>query len=158
MKTIRAVLACAALAAATPALAQKECGKADAAAAEKAVERVVNYAGLNKAWKDYRHCDAGTVDELFTDAILRLMVAWKDVDTIAWDVQQDPEYKKFIHAHLSSPAAKEDRQSIFSRAKASCPLTQGAFCAELIEVVKSPPKADLLAALPTLTPSAPPPR
>ena len=139
------------LAAALPAHAQKECSRAEAAAAEKAIDRVTTYATLNKAWKDYRHCDTGTVADVFTDAILRLMVEWKNVDIIAQDMR-DASYKKFIHKHLTSPAAKDDRQSIFSRAKASCPVTQGQFCEELIEVVKAPPKAkdDLLAPLPTI--------
>ena len=150
MKIAALAFACAA-ALALPAYAQKECTKADMAAAEKAVERVVNYSGLNKAWKDYGHCDTGPVEEVFTDAILRLMVEWKNVDIIAHDMR-DAGYKKFIYKHLSSPAAKDDRQSIFSRAKASCPVTQGQFCEELIEVVKAPPKAkdDLLAPLPTI--------
>ena len=151
MKIASLAIACAALAA-VPAMAQKDCSKADAAAAEKAVDRVVNYPGLLKAWRDYGHCDTGPVADTFTDAILRLMVEWKDVDTIAQDMGRDANYKKFIHAHLQSPAAKDDRQSIFSRAKASCPLTQGAFCAELIEVVKNQPakKDDLFAPLPTI--------
>jgi hypothetical protein len=134
-------------AAALPVHAQKECSKAEAAAAEKAIDRVTTYATLSKAWKDYRHCDKGTVDELFTDAILRLMVEWKNVEAVALDMR-DPEYKKFIHTHLQSPAAKEDRESIYSRAKGSCPMTQGAFCAELMEVVRPAAKTDLLAPLP----------
>lgn len=135
------------LAAALPAHAQKECSKAEAAAAEKAVDRVTTYATLSKAWKDYRHCDKGAVEEGFTDAILRLMVEWKNVEAVALDMR-DPEYKKFIHSHLQSEAAKEDRESIYSRAKGSCPLTQGAFCAELMEVVRPGAKTDLLAPLP----------
>jgi hypothetical protein len=154
MKTIGGLLACV-LVAGLPAHAQKECSKADAAAAEKAVDKVVSYASLNKAWKDYRQCDTGNVEDGFTDAILRLMVQWKDVETIAIDLQRDPEYKKFIYSHLASPAAKDDRASIYSRAKESCPLTQGAFCAELIDVVKSPGKKDdLLAPLPMSQPPA----
>jgi hypothetical protein len=135
------------LAAALPAHAQKECSRAEAAAAEKAIDRVTTYATLNKAWKDYRHCDTGTVADVFTDAILRLMVEWKNVEAVALDMR-DPDYKKFIHSHLQTEAAKEDRESIYSRAKGSCPLTQGAFCAELMEVVKPAAKTDLLAPLP----------
>jgi hypothetical protein len=158
MKKTLAWLACA-LAVALPAHAQKVCSKAESAAAEKAIDKVVSYGSLNKAWKDYRHCDSGNVEDGFTDAILRLLVQWKDVETIAIDVQRDPEYKKFIYSHLSSPAAKEDRPSIYSRAKGACPLTQGVFCEELIEVVKGPGKKDdLLAPLPISQPpaSAPP--
>ena len=151
MKIGCVVLACAALAG-VPALAQKDCSKADATAAEKAVDRVVNPQGLYKAFKDYGHCDKPPVEDVFTDAILRLLVAWKDADTVATDVQRDGEYRKFLHKHLKSPAAvKEDREAIYSRAKSNCPMTQGPFCAEMMEVVKGGgAKEDLLAPLPTI--------
>lgn len=147
MKLARIALA-AALAAALPAAAQKECTRAEAAAAEKAAERIVNYGQLFRAWKEYGHCDRGAAEELFTDAILRLLVEWKNVDTVAGDVQSDPEYKRFIHKHLRSPMAKEDRPSIHSRARHSCPPIQDEFCKELIEVVKDSAPA----------PAAPPPK
>jgi len=142
-------IACAALAAA-PALAQKDCSKADSAAAEKAVDKVVNPRGLYKAFKDYGHCDKPPVEDVFTDAVLRLMVEWKDVDTLATDAQRDAEYKQFLFKHVKSPAAKDDRESIYSRAKSNCPMTQGAFCAEVLEVAKGggAKKEDLLAPLP----------
>jgi hypothetical protein len=155
MKKIQGLLACALLAS-LPAMAQKDCSKSDAAAADKAVDKIVNAENLKKTWSDYGHCDAGNVSESFTDAILRLMVAWKekDVERLAQDMQ-DPAYKKFIHKHLQSPEAKDDRQSIYSRAKASCPMTQGQFCAETMEVVKDTKggSGDLLAPLPTLAPA-----
>jgi hypothetical protein len=142
MKIARIVML-AALAAALPAAAQKECTKADAAAAEKVIDRVVNSANLQRAWKDYRHCDTGAIDEIFTDAILRILVPWKDKDAeqVAIDVQADPEYKKFLHKHLRSDAAKADRSAVYSRAKSNCPPIQDEFCKELIEVVKDPAKA-----------------
>jgi hypothetical protein len=144
-------IACAALAA-LPALAQKDCSKADAAAAEKAVDRVVNPGGLYKAFRDHGHCDKPPVEDIFTDAVLRLMVEWKDPDTLATDAQRDPAYKAFLFKHVKSPAAKDDRESIHSRAKSNCPMTQGAFCAEVIEVAKGggAKKDDLLAPLPTI--------
>jgi hypothetical protein len=146
-KMIAALWIAAGALAPAPASAQPK----DCAAAEKAVDRVVNYPGLYRAFKDFGHCDKAPVQDVFTDAILRLMVEWKDVDTVAADVQRDAEYKKFIHRHLQSPLAKDDRDAIFSRAKSSCPMTQGPFCAEVIEVVKGQPKKDdLLAPLPTI--------
>ena len=144
-------IACAALAA-VPALAQKDCSKADATAAEKAVDRVVNPSGLYKAFKDHGHCDKPPVEDIFTDAILRLMVEWKDADTLATDAQRDSAYKQFLFKHVKSPAAKDDRESIYSRAKSNCPMTQGPFCAEVMEVAKggAAKKDDLLAPLPTI--------
>jgi hypothetical protein len=151
MKKIASLwIACAALAA-LPALAQKDCSKADSATAEKAVDKVVNPRGLYRAFKDYGHCDKPPVEDIFTDAVLRLLVEWKDADTLATDAQRDAAYKEFIFKHVKSPAAKDDRDSIYSRAKSNCPMTQGPFCAEVMEVAKGGAKKDdLLAPLPTI--------
>ena len=136
MKIVQAVLCCA-LAAAMPALAQKACSKADAANAEKAIDRVVNWQGLHRAYQDYGHCDTEAVNDVFTDALLRLMVEWKNVDAVASAMAKDAGYKKWVHARLQSPAAKDDRDSVYSRTRKDCPGSQAAFCAELGDVVKS---------------------
>jgi hypothetical protein len=118
--------------------ADSPCSKAQAAAAQKAIDRVVTWQQLEQAWKDYRQCDAGPVDELYTDALLRLTVDWKNVDALAAAMGRDPQYKDFVHRHLKSTAAtRADRDAIYSRAKASCPAKLDAFCADLAEVVSS---------------------
>ncbi|MDQ3028246.1 MAG: hypothetical protein M3R58_17315 [Pseudomonadota bacterium] len=147
MKLMRLLLCCAA-AAAVSAQAQKVCSKGDSAAAEKAIERVVSWPSLQKAYVDYRHCDSGPVEELYTDALLRLMVEWKNVDSVAGAVAKDADYKAWIHKHLASPGAADDRDSVYSRVKASCPAKQEAFCGEIAEVTKPgkgapPPNAPL---------------
>jgi hypothetical protein len=120
-----------------PAHAQdKPCTRADAANAEKAIERVVGWGQLHKAWQDYRHCDTGLNEELFTDAVLRLVVEWREVEVVAESMGRDAKYKEFIHRHIGGLTAMGDRPSIYSRAKASCPAKLEAFCAELAEVAK----------------------
>lgn len=125
-------LACAANAADRP------CSKADEAAASKAIDRVVDWGQLRKAWQDYGHCDKGPVADLYTDALMRLMVEWKGVQALAGDVK-DKAYHDFVIAHLKSDAAKDDRDSIYSRAKASCPAGLDAFCGEIAEAATEPP-------------------
>jgi hypothetical protein len=139
MKILRIVVPLVALLLAGPAQAQKPCSKNDAAAAEKAIERVTSWAMLQKAWQDYKHCDAGPIDELYTDALLRLAVDWKDVATFAAAVEKDEQYKEFVYRHLKSPAAKDDLDAVYSRAKASCPAKLDKFCADLVEVSKPAP-------------------
>lgn len=117
--------------------ADKPCTGADAAEAEKAIERVVNWSGLHKAWQDYRHCDTGPVADVYTDALLRLVVEWKNVDVFASTVQKDAQFKAFVHAHLRSPAAKDDREAVHSRVTLSCPKGMDAFCADLAGTVKA---------------------
>ena len=136
MKIVRIWVACV-LAASMPALAQKTCSKADEANAEKAIDRVVNWQGLHKAYQDYGHCGTDAVNETFTDALLRLMLQWKDVDTLAASVDKDAGYKKWMHARLLSPAAKDDRDNVYARAKKDCPGKHAAFCSELADVVKT---------------------
>lgn len=135
---IRAGLFAATLALAAMALEaqEKPCTKAEVAAAEKGIDRVSTWPQLQKAFKDFQRCDSGNVADLYTETILRLAVEWKNVDAFAAEMQS-PEFKAFVHRHLKSPAAKEELDSVYSRAKASCPPKNEAFCAELAEFVKA---------------------
>jgi hypothetical protein len=128
------ILACLALGAAQA--ADKACTKADAANAEKAIDKVLNWPQLQKAWQDFRHCDSDKVADSFTDALMRMMVDWKSMDSLATAMQKDPQYKEFIYAHAKSEAAKDDAAMIYSRARASCPKNLDEFCAELADAVK----------------------
>jgi hypothetical protein len=132
--------------------AQKACPPGDAAKAEKAVDQVVTWAHLHKAWKDWKHCDTGNVAEIYTDAILRLMVEWKNVDALG-EGMKDPEYKSFIQAHLRSPAAKDDRGSIMSRVSQSCPKGHGALCKDIEAGLLDEPTKPAPAPAPAATPT-----
>jgi hypothetical protein len=126
-----------ALAAGTAAgAADRPCGKAEAAAAQKSVDRVESWASLEKAWRDYRQCDSGDVADVYTDALLRLIVDWKDVSELNAAMAKDPQYRDFVLAHLRSDAAKDDRPTVYSRAKASCPSGLDAFCTEIAGATK----------------------
>ena len=127
-------LSCLALSAAHA--ADKPCTKADSANAEKAIDRVLQWPQLQKAWQDYRHCDAGAVADLYTDALMRLMTDWKNMDALAASMQKDAQYKEFVYAHAKSPAAKDDHAMVYSRARTGCPKGLDEFCAELADTVK----------------------
>jgi hypothetical protein len=113
----------------------RDCSKADAANAEKALDRVVNWQGMHKAWQDYGHCDTGPVGDAFTEALLRLTVEWKNVDALA-KAMDDPKYREFVVAHLRSPEAKSDYDAVYSRTKANCPRGLDGFCADLRDAIK----------------------
>jgi hypothetical protein len=116
--------------------ADRPCSRSDSANARRAVDAVVTWPQLRKAWADYRQCDTGDVADMYTDALLRLAVSWKNADQLAADAEKDPQYKAFVVEHLKSPAAKDDVASIQSRVSASCPKGHDAFCAELAEALK----------------------
>lgn len=130
---MRNALLALALVAATGAFAAgKPCSPNDAKAAEKAIDKVVDLSQLEKAYRDYGHCDSGPVADQFTDALLRLVVDWKDPEALA-RAMKDPGFHGFVIAHLKSDAAKEDRPTVYSRAKTGCPRGEDLFCAELAD-------------------------
>ena len=117
--------------------ADKPCTRSDIANAQRAIDAVITWPQLRKAWADYRQCDSGEIADMYTDAVLRLAVAWKNADQFAADAGKDAGYKAFVVEHLKSPAAKDDLPSIKGRLASSCPKGSDAFCAELTEALKS---------------------
>lgn len=113
------------------------CSSAQSQEAEKALDRVVNWDLMYAAWKQYGHCDTIMTEDLFTDALMRLIVEWKHVDQFAAKYQGDKQFKEFVNRHFRSLGAKEDVKSVYSRAKSNCPPRMDAFCAELAEAAKS---------------------
>lgn len=154
------------LAASAPALAQKTCSPADAKTAGSAIDRVVNWSSLHATWKQWGHCDSGETADLFTEALMRLAVAWKEAAQLAEAMKKEPEYKTFIVKHMKSEAAKADADDVYARARSNCPKGHDAWCKEITELFgKSPSAADdmKLAPMPTLptapsTPTAPAPQ
>jgi hypothetical protein len=136
MKKLRVVLCCCAVAAVTSVQAQKNCSPGDAAAAQKAIDKIVSWPNLEKAFRDYGHCDSGPVEEAFTDALMRMLVGWKNIDAVAGATSKDAKYKEFVNKHLMSPAAKDDREDVYALAKKNCPSMQDKFCTELMDAIR----------------------
>jgi hypothetical protein len=139
MRAARSLLIAFAVIGAAAHAQQKPCSPAEAKQAEQAIDRVSTWPQLQKAFKDFRHCDKGAVAEVYTETIVRLAVEWKNVDGFVAEMQ-NPDFKGFVFAHLRSPAAKPELESVYSRAKASCPAKHETFCAELAEVAKAADK------------------
>ena len=139
MKKLALVIAASCFA--TAAYAQKTCSPADAQKAQKAADMVVTWQHLNKAWKEWRQCDTGEVAETFSDAILRLMIEWKDVGVLA-EGMKDPEYASFLAAHLKT-ASPADVKDVRSRVTQSCPKGQDAVCKQLAAATEGAKPLDL---------------
>jgi hypothetical protein len=116
--------------------ADRACSKADATNAPKAIDRVMNWPQLKKAYQDFGQCDTGDVGDAYSDALLRLLVDWQDVPSLA-SAMGDPAFKQFVLTHLKG-ATKEDRDAVYSRAKSNCPSGQDALCGEIAEAAKAP--------------------
>lgn len=134
----------------------KACSPADAARAEKVVDNAASFAQLDKAWQDYRHCDAGPVADVYTESLLRLLVDWKGVEALASAMQSSPQYKEWVLKRVKA-ATPEDREVVFSRAKTGCPAKLEGLCGELAEASSdaAPTKIAVPAAAPAPASSAP---
>ncbi|APV49582.1 hypothetical protein BWI17_07760 [Betaproteobacteria bacterium GR16-43] len=152
-----ATLLVASLAFAGAAHAQKACSKADEAAAGKAIDRIASWATLNATWKTYRHCDTGAVGEQFTEALLRLVIDWKNVNQLADAMAKEADYKAFVIAHLKSKEAEADATDVYSRTKSNCPKGLDAFCKEIGSAVREAPEPPPPKAAPAPPPAALPP-
>lgn len=116
--------------------ADKACARPDIANAQRAIDKVVSWSQLRKAYGDFKQCDSGDVADQFTDALLRMTVEWKDVEELASAMNKDADYKAFVVKHLQSPAAKDDQPTVYARAKKECPKTLDSFCSDLADAVK----------------------
>ncbi|HEY2627707.1 MAG TPA: hypothetical protein VGI57_01205 [Usitatibacter sp.] len=139
MKNKKMALALGTAALFTCALAQaadKTCTRPDLANAQRSIDKVVSWSQLRKAWGDYKQCDTGDIADQFTDALLRMVVEWKNVEELASATDKDADYKAFVMAHIKSPAAKDDQPTVYARAKKECPKALDAFCTELADAAK----------------------
>ncbi len=127
------------------------CTDADRIKATQQIERVVAWDQLHKAWQDFRQCDSeASISELYTDALLRLIVEWKNVRGLADPFTGDKDYREFVVKHLRDPFAKDDLESIYSRATMDCPRGMDAFCKEIAVAVR--PAAAASAPVPAVSP------
>ena len=123
--------------------ADKPCTKADAANAQKALDRAVSWASLEGAVKDFGHCDAGELVEQFNEGLLRMLVSgWKNIGTLGPIFERNPTFKDWVLGRLAGDQiAKDDKEDVRGLAKNSCPSGRNALCQQILEAASSAPGA-----------------
>jgi hypothetical protein len=130
---LRAAALLLAAAAFPAAAADKPCAGAD-----KAIDGVTSWGALQKAVQDYGHCDKGPTADVFTEAMLRVIISgWHQVGDAEPIFEKDPAFRGWLNRRLSSPAlSSQDTAEIRDLAKASCPKGRQKICADLLSVVE----------------------
>lgn len=118
--------------------ADKPCSKADAASAEKTIDRVLTWPAMQKAWKDYGHCDTGAVADLYSEALLRLIVGnWPKIAELEPAFTNDLAFREWILNRLSGGALpKGDLDDVHDLTQNSCPKAQKRMCEALHEAAE----------------------
>jgi hypothetical protein len=155
MRVLRIAAAIVLMLASAAFAADKPCSKADAANAQKALDRAVSWPSLEAAVKDFGHCDTGELVEQFNEAVLRILVSgWKNVGSLAPIFERNAAFKGWVLERLSGEKiARDDKEDVRGLAKNSCPSGRNALCQQLLEAASVPsPTAPLPA------PAAAPPK
>lgn len=115
------------------AASDKPCSSAD-----KAIDGVTSWAALQKAVQDYGHCDKGPTADVFTEAILRVIISgWPKVGDAEPILAKDADFRAWLNRRLSSPSlATQDSGEIRDLAKSSCPKGREKLCADLLSAVE----------------------
>jgi len=138
--------------------ADKPCTKADAANAEKAIDRVVAWPAMQKAVKDWGHCDTGQAAEYFTEALLRLLVgSWIKVSELEPLYYGDNAFREWIDKRLADPALpRDDADQVHDLSQNSCPKARKKLCDDLHKAVEDGKSAGMPAKpAPPAAPAAP---
>jgi hypothetical protein len=132
-------------------------------AADKAIDGVTSWGALQRAVNDFGHCDKGPTAEVFTEAILRVVISgWPKVGEAEPILDKDPAFRDWLMKRLMSPTlSTQDTAEIRDLAKSSCPKGHPKVCADLLSAVEmsrsiSAPELMLLPPGPATPPKAKP--
>jgi len=106
--------------------------------ADKAADSVTSWAALQKAVTDFGHCDKDRTAEIFTEAILRVVISgWQKLGDAGPILENDAAFRNWLRKRLSSPSLPtQDSAEIRDLAKQSCPKGQDKVCGELLSAVE----------------------
>lgn len=110
----------------------KTCTAKDAQAADAAVDYLDNWQAVEKNFRQYRHCDDGSIAEGNSDAIARLLVQqWQTLTVLESLSKADPSFRAYVLHHIDSTLDTKSLKAIQHAASTQCPSSSTALCADL---------------------------
>ena len=118
--------------------AAESCPKEQAIAAESVAPFIESWAGLQRAYKQYGHCDDGAAGEGFSQTVARLMTGsaspLRQLEVLS---QTDPAFRSFVIRHVDATLSTEQLSTIESRLPDVCPAAGTALCDEIARALIS---------------------
>ena len=132
----------------------------DCARADASIDRVTTWPALAQAFRDFRACDKGPTAELFTEALLRVVIGgWPKLPEAGPAFAAEPAFREWALRRLRSPdLPKDDAESVRDLARGSCPKGQEKLCTDLAaaaEMSRASASPDLIV-IPPATPKGNP--
>ena len=139
MKT--AILTASVLAVLVQVSSAKECTKMEAYAAESVTDYLDSWKSVQRAFRDFGHCDDGAIAEGFDEAISLLWAnKWRNLPEMLKYTKENKEFKAFIYKRIWSESVPLERwKKIVKKARKDCPSGGREFCAEVIRADNATP-------------------
>jgi len=125
----------------TQAANAKECTQMEAYAAESVTDYLDSWKNVNRAFRNFGHCDDGGIAEGFDETISVLWANhWQKLPEMLKYTKENKELKAFIYKRIWSETVPADRwKKILKKAQNECPKCGKEFCAEIIRAGKTTP-------------------
>lgn len=129
MKTVALLLALV-----TPALCwgAQSCSKEEAIAAESVAPFIESWSGLQRPFKQYGHCDDGSIGEGISETVARLITSsGPKLQELQRLSKTDPKFRAFVVRHVDATLLLEQLSAIERQMTRSCPSGGKALCNEI---------------------------
>ncbi len=115
-----------------PGASGKPCSAKDAQAADAMIDRLVSWEMVERAYRQFGHCDDGSIAEGYSEAVARLLVdQWPTLPNLSMRIKRYPAFGRFVLRHIDATLSTQDVEKIAELASASCPPQDATLCARI---------------------------
>lgn len=111
----------------------QQCSVTQAQAAERSVDSIDSWPTIYSAYRQYGHCDDGSIAEGFTDRVVHLLATrWDSLEQAQQLAARDPKFQTFIVRHIDTSASTSELDMVARAAKDRCPRSATALCTQIL--------------------------
>lgn len=108
------------------------CQPAQAEAADAMVDKLDDWAAVDRFFAAYRQCDDGSIAEGSSEAMAHLLASrWDTLPKLQALIQREPDLRAFVLRHVNSTLDTNDLDKINHNASTSCPADASSLCADM---------------------------
>lgn len=123
-----------ALATGSSAAERKPCTREEAIQAETATDSLKTWNAVYRFYKQFSHCDDGSIGEGISDGVAKLFANhWDSFDEFAKLASNDKDFERFVVRHVDETIDwSHDAPKIHENARLHCPSNSARLCKILI--------------------------
>jgi len=113
----------------------RTCSQEEATRPETATDQLKTWQSVLQFYKQYSHCDDGSIGEGISDAVAKLLANhWDHFSDFVKLASNDKEFQKFVIRHVDETIDwSHDAPKINENARLHCPSSSAGLCRALIK-------------------------